>query len=161
MSSYDQDLGDLAEAVIVKMREGDGPEAYPVLVHMYADMHGSSFPETHTKMQRVWIDGSAHWGFHDTPLRHHGPAKALPAMRNARTAIRLAVGRANAASTTRSSADQIRVKMIAHTGGSQSMVFCAQVDKETRMVRPADEMEMVRILCELGEVRMVPVTKAG
>lgn len=159
MASTDQDLGDLAEAVIVKMREGDGPAAYPVLVHIYAEMHGSSFPETHTKMQRVWIDGSAHWGFQDTPRPHYGPAKALPAMRNARTAIRLAVGRAHAASTTQSS-EFIRVKMFAHTGGARSMVFCALVDKGTRMVRPADELEMVRILQEIECVRMVPVAKS-
>lgn len=159
MSSSEQDLGDLAEVVLTKIREGDGPEEYPVLVHMYAELHGSSFPETHTKMQRVWIDGSAHWGFQDTPRPHFGAAKALPAMRSARTAIRLAVGRANAASATRNS-EYIRVKMFAYTGGLQSMMYCALVDKVTHMVRPADELEMVRILREMEAVRQVPVTKA-
>tara|TARA_B100001057_G_scaffold495744_1_gene595480 strand:- start:3637 stop:4119 length:483 start_codon:yes stop_codon:yes gene_type:complete len=159
MASTGQDLSDLAELVLTKLREGDGPAAHPVIVHIYAEMHGSSFPETHTKMQRVWVDGLVHWGFQDTLLTHQSLSKALPAMRNARTAIRLALGRAHAASTTRSS-DWIRVKMFVYTGNLKSMVFSALVDSKTRLVTLKDELEMVRILQEIECVRMVPTRVA-
>lgn len=158
MASPEQGLGDLAEAVITKLREGDGPGAHPVTVQIYADLHGRTLDETISRMQRVWVEGSPHWGFEDTATGHTAPAKALPAMKSARTTIRLSLGRVHAATVSRSD-KYISVRMAVKAGNVTSLVFNALIDKGTRMVSPEDEMELVRILRELQQVRMVPVSR--
>lgn len=158
MASPEQGLGDLAEVVITKLREGDGPGAHPVTVQIYADLFGTTLNETISRMQRVWVEGSPHWGFEDTATGHTAPATALPAMKSARTTIRLSLGRVHAATVSRRD-EFIRVRMAVKAGNVTSLVFNALIDNKTRMVSPENEMELVRILCELQQVRMVPVTR--
>ena len=149
-----QDLGDIADVVLTKLRENDGANEC-LSLSIYAEKVYARKEET-TRLKRVCVDGKELWRLWATT----GPSDALPtelpAVKSAHTAIRLALGRIyNSKGTTCGS---FRVKMVVETGMLEALLFDELVDSEhnCRLVFE-QELEMVRLLDEMEKVQMVPL----
>ena len=157
--SLSQDLGDLADVVLTKLRESDGANESPT-VTIYAKRKRDPVPCSSTRLKRARVDGTELWCLWPTtapvPTRHDTHPTELPAVKSARTAIRLALGRAYCACGT--DCGTFEVKMVVQTGSMQALPFNELVDPEhSCRLSPTHEMEMTRILQEMELVRVVPV----
>ena len=164
MASTDQDLSDLAEVVLTKLRERGttDDDAHPLRVVVTATCDNRKQDEACTQLKRVWLDGvGAHWRLSVPKLSHKQPdPNVLPLIQDPRTAIRFAVGRLR---LLHGHFHSLRVQMIVHAGPVDSVIFDALQATSTGWTRDSfrfeckHELEMVRILQELARVRMVPV----
>ena len=159
----EQDLSDLAELVLGKLRKsGTDDDAHHLSVIVTATCDGRRQDEACTQLKRVWLDGvGAHWRLSVPKLFHkQSDPKVAPLMQDPRTAIRFALGRLRFVHGHFSS---LRVQMIVHAGPVESVIFDALQTTNTGWTRDSyrfefkHELEMVRILQELAHVRMVPM----
>jgi hypothetical protein len=161
LPTLSQDLSDLADVVLTKLRESDGANPCPIVI-IYAKRGFHPIPNTSTRLQRVRVDGQELWrllgmvgpGSLERRSEREALPSELPAVKSARTAIRLALGRAY--HTCGTSCGAFEVKMIVQTGSTQALPFHALVSNEDGRLTLAHELEMVRILQEMELVRMVP-----
>lgn len=163
MASTDQDLSDLADVVLTKLRESDGADAHPLIVQFVARVvSGRQMDQAHTTAERVWLNGSAHWRL--SSIEHgvvpKSPCKPLPVVRDPRTVVRIALGQARMLHMPRRD-DTVGVHVILIAGDLRSAVCKARIGCDTLMNSRDTldiELEMTRVLEELSKVRMEPVS---
>ena len=168
MASTHQDLSDLADLVLTKLRESDGEEVEDLQVVIYAESNPRHpIDGSVTVLKRVRVDGTLLWRLQNQKQRFYAPgakkpplAPELPAVKNPRTAIRLALGRMYTACGT--AGGNFLVQMFVETASILSHVFREEATKENdcRLVLK-QELEMARILQEMEAVRVVLTGEEG
>ena len=162
MASPEQDLSDLAEVVLTKLRKsGTDDDAHPLSVVVTATCDGRKQDAACTQLKRVWLDGvGAHWQLSVPKLTHKQPdPDVFPLIQDPRTVIRFAVGRLR---FVHGHFESLRVQMIVRAGPVDSVIFDALQTtkacwtKDSFKLECKHELEMVRVLQELARVRFVP-----
>ena len=160
----EQDLSDLAEVVLTKLRETGIKDAHPIVLVFNAKVvHGRPMDEVSMKVERVWLNGAVHWLLYGDALywSQQKGTKVQPVVQDPRTVVRFALGRARElAPAGKDIAWRVDMQMRVNAGGVHSVLWSSRISYECLMNAHntlETELGMVRVLSELARVRMVPV----